>query len=477
MANINRDYLVVLDVKTGNVTAPTMKFMNTDKATSNIYVQLVIKQTIIEVTPIQNATDFVVKANIIKNGNIAKLLVGELVNEVEAIYEFDLPSDCTDLSGDYLLEFVVSAAVDGAEESITSTSTTYTVGKSILTGLDSSIEDSSDYPILQKLIDEVRELQANGGTSSFNFIDDTTTATSKTWSSDKINSQIKEKVNQSDLEVERKRIDSFTSLDKGSTTGDAELIDGRIGADGVTYDNIGGAIRGQYRSLDTKKVTGVGITKIMTITQEDYDYSLKDPNTLYIISDTTGEEGGGGSQTLIPYLKNTGGNSYIDTGYIPTTNSIFELTIRDTNQITNNKYMGNQCYNFHYSGTGWFGSLHGNQYAGAQPTNPSSKHTYKRSSTEFYVDGQLQSTVDAKTQNDQRSLYIFGAHLADGYSTMSSEFIFFELKIYEDDTLVHHYKPRKDSSNVACLYDIVTQQYLYNLGTGTLEYGTELEEG
>lgn len=163
MANINRDYLVVLDVKSGSINAPTMKFMNTDKATSNIYVQLVIKQTVIVATPIQNATDFVVKANIIKNGNIAKLLVGELVNEVDAIYEFDLPSDCTDLSGDYLLEFVVSAAVDGAEESITSTSTTYTVGKSILTGLDSSIEDSSDYPILQKLIDDVRELQANGG--------------------------------------------------------------------------------------------------------------------------------------------------------------------------------------------------------------------------------------------------------------------------------------------------------------------------
>ena len=163
MANINRDYLVVLDVKTGSITAPTMKFMNTDKATSNIYVQLVIKQTVIVATPIQNATDFVVKANIIKGGNIAKLLVGELVNKSDAIYEFDLPSDCTDLSGDYQLEFVVSAAVDGAEESITSTSTTYTVGKSILTGLDSSIEDSSDYPILQKLIDDVRELQANGG--------------------------------------------------------------------------------------------------------------------------------------------------------------------------------------------------------------------------------------------------------------------------------------------------------------------------
>lgn len=45
------------------------------------------------------------------------------------------------------------------------------------------------------------------------------------------------------------RMDSFTHLEEGSTTGDAELIDGRVGADGTTYDNIGGAIRGQVTDL------------------------------------------------------------------------------------------------------------------------------------------------------------------------------------------------------------------------------------
>lgn len=45
------------------------------------------------------------------------------------------------------------------------------------------------------------------------------------------------------------RMDSFTNLAEGSTTGDAELIDGRTGADGVTYTNIGSAIRGQVTDL------------------------------------------------------------------------------------------------------------------------------------------------------------------------------------------------------------------------------------
>ena len=45
------------------------------------------------------------------------------------------------------------------------------------------------------------------------------------------------------------RMDDFTNLAEGSTTGDAELIDGRIGANGTTYNNIGGAIRGQVSQL------------------------------------------------------------------------------------------------------------------------------------------------------------------------------------------------------------------------------------
>ena len=52
-----------------------------------------------------------------------------------------------------------------------------------------------------------------------------------------------EKATKVEVDVERKRIDSFTKLGAGSTTGDAELIDGRVGANGTTYTNIGDNIR------------------------------------------------------------------------------------------------------------------------------------------------------------------------------------------------------------------------------------------
>lgn len=52
-----------------------------------------------------------------------------------------------------------------------------------------------------------------------------------------------------EVDVERKRIDNLSKLEEGSTTGDAELIDIRVGADGKTYSSSGEAIRGQFGNI------------------------------------------------------------------------------------------------------------------------------------------------------------------------------------------------------------------------------------
>ena len=49
-----------------------------------------------------------------------------------------------------------------------------------------------------------------------------------------------------DVEVLSARMDTFASLSVGSTTGDAELMDARIGGNGITYPSAGDAIRAQY---------------------------------------------------------------------------------------------------------------------------------------------------------------------------------------------------------------------------------------
>ena len=70
--------------------------------------------------------------------------------------------------------------------------------------------------------------------------------------------------------VQSARMDTFTSLPEGSTSGNAELADIRVGAAGITYDTAGNAVRGQISELKSD------LTKLeSSITEEHGDISLK----------------------------------------------------------------------------------------------------------------------------------------------------------------------------------------------------------
>lgn len=61
------------------------------------------------------------------------------------------------------------------------------------------------------------------------------------------------------------RIDNIIQLTPGSTTGDAELIDGRVGEDGNTYTSIGAAIRGQVAEILGLRNTETDINTMLNV--------------------------------------------------------------------------------------------------------------------------------------------------------------------------------------------------------------------
>ena len=93
----------------------------------------------------------------------------------------------------------------------------------------------------------VDELDAGLATKPDTEINDSVTSTSLTWSSKKLSDQLT--TLNSNTSLLTSRINGLATLQEGSTTGDAELIDIRTGYDSTNYNSAGEAVRSQVSDL------------------------------------------------------------------------------------------------------------------------------------------------------------------------------------------------------------------------------------
>lgn len=156
MANIDKDYLVTVDLKNSKVKSDkTIFFYNTDLNICNIFIKLICSdkdKTIPE--------DLIVEFAVLKpETDEFKPLNAILISEEDLLYQVDLTTDYFDIVGKYPCEIRVSETVNGEKKCLTSESFNYIVRPNITAKLDKKIKNDKNLPILEKLIKEVEDIK------------------------------------------------------------------------------------------------------------------------------------------------------------------------------------------------------------------------------------------------------------------------------------------------------------------------------
>lgn len=290
ITNLNRDYLIKINVKEATIDVPKMTFWNTDKKTSNMFVQLVINMSknelIKDYATIENATDYKIVLNVIKpKTNQYRTFEAKLLNEEKALFEIDLTSEFIDQVGNYNFEFEVSSKVENNDESITTSSSTYEVKGSILTNLNQEISSSPDLPILKQLIEQVKSLQGGDLTGYQKKSDNSLETTSKevVGAINEVNSQFKDIAKKTIVEGNKiylakndgTKLDEGTDLPTSSGSSEADGITIKDTNNNFTATNVEGALSELFQNVSNgKQLIATAITDKGVATSSDDTFQI-----------------------------------------------------------------------------------------------------------------------------------------------------------------------------------------------------------
>ena len=197
----------------------------------------------------------------------------------------------------------------------------------------------------------------------------------------------------------------------------------------------------------------------------------------------------------VEYIESTG-TQYIDTGVAPTNKTNIKLDIEFISGESNKwiPLIAERTKVSAYSGYSamfgiWINSntkeialnYADTDTAGITGTNGSGRHVYSNTENKFYLDNTLIKTLSTSSFTSALNLYIFALNElfigSTKIETRNCTAKLYELKIYDDSTLIRDFIPcYRKSDNEIGLYDLVNNQFYTNAGTGVFLMGAEVNK-
>lgn len=176
--------------------------------------------------------------------------------------------------------------------------------------------------------------------------------------------------------------------------------------------------------------------------------------------------------TALEYIEGTG-TQYTTLDYTPNQNTKLEITVSDVSArgydgdavLFGETWGQNRFMVTIYNGT--FRYFYGTEYSISDITTKTTLSFYRRVITK---DGTVLNNDDTEntSMNYTNKLSVFASTSGGAISA----FKLYDLKIYENDELLHHYVPAKDVYGKVGLYDIVNNSFCY--GNDNFVAGTEI---
>ena len=186
--------------------------------------------------------------------------------------------------------------------------------------------------------------------------------------------------------------------------------------------------------------------------------------------------------TQVDYIQNSG-TQFIDTGFKPNQNTSFEIKILipQDSALTTRFF---ETRNFTYS-NGSFGLLNfrdeNNQFQFRYNTsfpktnyhlNTGTIYKIRTNKNLVYIDDELAITANNSNFQVNYNLALFGFANATNNVADSSVYKLYMFKLYDNNNLIRDFVPcKRNNDNAVGLYDLVSNTFYGNSGTGTFTYG------